>query len=80
MAYKVNLTYFKQTGKYYAEGDYVTERENLWEIFGEVKTKLDKGDRPGLVDGKNTFYAVINVPDHPKDHPFLIVPGREEMP
>jgi len=80
MPYRVNLTYFKPSGKYYSEGDYQSNKENLWEIFQEVKNKLAAGDRPGLVDGPNTFYAVINVPEHPHDHPFLVVPDRINEP
>ena len=73
---KVQLTYFKDTGKYYAEGEYETRQSALFEIWVEVKEMLRKGKRPGLVNGQNEFYVLINVPEHRHDHPRLLPPNK----
>lgn len=74
--WRVQLTYFKDSGKFYTEGEYMSKKLNMFEIFEEVEHMLAAGSRPGLVSGRNEFYAVVNVPDHPHNHPFLIVPER----
>jgi len=70
---KVNLIYFKQTGKYYSEGDYETEKEHLFEIFDEVRKKLRRRILPGLIQGHSNFIVSVDVPDHPHRHPKLII-------
>lgn len=72
--YFVNITYFKSSGKYYAEGEYRSEKDNLSDIFKECREMLKSGNRPGLVDGPCEFYAVVESPEHPHNHPCLIVP------
>ncbi len=74
--WRVKLTYFKDTGKYYSEGEYTSNKLQLFEIFSEVRQMLASGTRPGLVDGKNEFYAVVDVPEHPHRHPCLIIPEK----
>lgn len=46
---KVKLTYFTPTGKYYSEGNYMTEKTAHWAIVEEVKYMLVSGNNPGLV-------------------------------
>lgn len=72
--FEVTLTYFKRSGKYYSEGKYTSQKVSLYEIWEEIRDKLHHGDRPGLVDGKNEFYVTVDVPEHPHNHPHLIVP------
>ena len=69
---KVNLIYFKQTGKFFSEGTYETEKEHLFQIFTEVREKTHSGDLPGLIKGHSEFLVSIDVPDHPHRHPHLI--------
>lgn len=69
---KVKLTYFKQSGKYYCHEEYETQRENLWEIWEEVEGS------PELMKSKGRFYVLVGVPDHPYDHPHLIIPAVVE--
>lgn len=76
---KVSLTYFKETGKYYSEGSYETEKEHLFEIFNEVRQKVQDRILPRLVKGCSEFIVSIDVPDHPHNHPRLIVPSKEEI-
>lgn len=71
--FKVKLTYFKDTGKYYSEGEYESRCLQLYAIWDEVRDMLRKGKRPGLVDGHSFPYVLIEVPDHPHAHPRLCI-------
>lgn len=74
--WKVCVTYFKKSGKYYCEGTYLTRELDMFEIFAEAELMISLGRRPGLVDcepGKNEFYALIEVPDHPHKYPHLVM-------
>jgi hypothetical protein len=77
----VNLTYFKQSGKYYSEGCYVTEKKAWWEIIEEVETMLGEGRCPGLQDDavlRNEFVTHVDIaPDGNDDSlcvPAIILP------
>lgn len=70
---KVNLEYFKKTGRYYSECSYVTTKEHLYEIFEEVRNLKEAKMLPGLVKGHSEFIVHIDVPEHPNNHPKLIV-------
>ena len=75
MPYKVELCYYKTSGKYYAHGEYVSDKEAIHAIFTEAVELVRSGKGPGLVEGASKqFYAAVTVPDHPHEHPFLIVP------
>lgn len=76
--YTVKLTYFKRGGKYYSEGEYETQIEHLFEIFDEVRELLWSKQLPGLMVGHSDFITLIEVPDHPNDHPRLIGTRGEE--
>ena len=71
---KVELTYFKESGKYYGEGQYETNRKELWDIWDEIEEMLKAGRRPGLIDGHSGFHVLIDVPEHCHNHPHLF-PG-----
>jgi hypothetical protein len=71
---QVNLTYFKQSGKYYSCGHYhTTDSESLLDIWCEVENRRNDGVLPGLVNGHSEFMVLIDVPDHPHNHPHLLV-------
>lgn len=75
MSHKVEITYFKPSGKFYSEGDYTSEKEYLHEIWEEIEAMFDAGERPGLVDVQGYdpgLHALVMVPSHPNDHPHLI--------
>jgi hypothetical protein len=76
--FDVKLTYFKASGKYYSEGTYKTNKLIIYEIFDEAKDMLSKGIRPGLVDGHNEFYVIVEIQNHPLAYPCLIHPDRFE--
>lgn len=56
---KVKLTYFKNSGKYYSDGEYNTSLENGYEIYGEVRSFQDIGILPGLSTGKWEGYILV---------------------
>jgi len=63
---KVKLSYFKQSGKWYADGEYETSipGENFWEIVEEVRGMVASGKRPGLGDcrpGQNSFHVLMEI-------------------
>lgn len=72
---KVNLTYFKRSGKFYDQGAFDTYANwplyKIWELAREMR---DNGRLPGLVDGAGReFMVLVNAPGHPHEHPYLIV-------
>ncbi len=69
----VKLTYFKPSGKYYSDGEYESNKEDLWEIWNEVEQKRESGHLPGLIEGHSPFIVSVDVPDHPHNHPHLII-------
>lgn len=72
---RVNLTYFKYSGKYYSEGSYETSSDSLLDIWEEVRKKVKEGNLPGLVRGAGRdFYIIVDVPDVSHRHPSLILP------
>ena len=65
----VQLTYFKDHGKYYSEGELDlpykndTGGERPWmfhEVLAHVREMLVRGERPGLVDGQD-FHTLVTV-------------------
>ncbi len=70
---KVQLTYFKDTGKYYAEGEYETKEASLLEIYHEIRKMLYRGKRPGLLAGHDGFHVLVNVAGHEHEHPRLML-------
>jgi hypothetical protein len=72
----VKIQYFSPSGKFYSEGEWTSSKLHMYEIFDEMSCMLAAGKRPGLVDckpSKNEFHAVVDVPDHPHNHPVLIL-------
>lgn len=72
--YKVSLNYFRETGKFYSEGDYRTNKVHLWEIWEEVQDMLDNRKLPGLIEGHSEYSVIVDVPQHVHRHPHLITP------
>lgn len=70
---KVELTYFKKSGKYYSEGSFfMHESISLWKIWEAVEAMQKVGVRPGLIRGTSEFITLINVPGHQHEHPHLV--------
>lgn len=74
MSYQVKITYFKESGKYYSEGEYTSTKAEMFEIFEEcIAMRFSGKPAPGLSSDGSGFYWLIEVPTHPHDHPHLIV-------
>ena len=71
----VKLTYFKQSGKYYSEGTYTTNRKDLGSIWYDVSLLMQDKELPGLTEGHSEFIVLVDVPEHPHRHPRLILRG-----
>lgn len=69
---KVKLDYFKQSGKFYGDGEYETQETVLFRIWDEVEDKRNLGVLPGLAEGHSRFIVSIDVPEHELNHPHLI--------
>ena len=74
--WKVNLTYYKESGKYYSSGEYVSTEWELFAIFNDVAALMRTRQLPHLVEGHSDFYATIDVPEHPYNHPHLFLPQQ----
>ena len=73
MSLKVRLDYFKESGKWYTEGEYITEKEFLHDIWKEVEHKRSIGELPGLIKGGGSDFIIsVDVPDNELNHPHLI--------
>lgn len=88
---KVKLTYFKPSGKFYAEGEYETKlpaddlqhppgarAPALFKIWEEVAQLRAERRLPGLINGHSWFTVAIDVPDHPHAHPHIL-PGSQDV-
>lgn len=72
---KVEIQYFRHSGRYYTSGEYITEvkdRTNVYAVHAEVRDKFARGDYPGLVSARPQYHALVLVPGHPYEHPLLI--------
>lgn len=69
---KVQLTYFKETGKYYSEGSYETEHKPLFKVWQEVSLMIHNGKLPGLIKGATEYIVLAEVPEHEHAHPQLL--------
>jgi hypothetical protein len=73
---KVNLTYYRYGGKFSSEGSYETQREHLFEIHEEVQEMLEAGCLPGIRPGHSQYLVSVDVPEHPHNHPRLVMAER----
>jgi hypothetical protein len=70
---KVHIQYFKETGKYYSDGEYETERTYHHDIVNELRKMFYDGYFPGLSGNELEFIAVINY-DSDNCVPFVLTP------
>lgn len=67
--HKINLTYFKASGKYYTDGSYETDKEWMSDVFEEVKAM---SQHPGLQGRWTEGFIHVTSPDHPNSFPGII--------
>ncbi|HSX22188.1 MAG TPA: hypothetical protein VLE97_05375 [Gaiellaceae bacterium] len=75
MSYRVQLLYFRPTGKFLAAIETTITREALVEIWAEVDDMRRLGRLPGLRQGAGRdLLVVVDVPDHPQRVLHLVMP------
>ena len=70
---EVKLVYYRYGGKFATEGSYETNKEHLFEIHEEVRGMLEARKLPGLIKGHSLYLVSVEVPDHPHNHPRLVM-------
>lgn len=74
MPYKVQLNYFRQTGKFLATAETTIACDKLVEIWDEIDDMRRIGRLPGLRPGAGRdLFVLIDVPDHPERVPHLVM-------
>lgn len=76
---RVDLTYFKSSGKYHNQGTLWVERSaELHHIWDLAEHLLNTGQLPGLIKTlagtPHQYTVLVNAPGHPSEHPHLIYP------
>src|SRR4029077_5418505 len=73
--YQVQLSYFRQTGKFLAAATMTTSREAIVEIWADVNDMRRLGRLPHLRPGTGRdLFIVVDVPDHPQRSPHMVMP------
>ena len=71
--YKINLIYFKSSGKYYETSSFQTNKAYMFEVFDQVKELKAAAKLPGLISGDWDGPILVNSDDHPNAYPGLIL-------
>lgn len=71
---RVHLTYYHLGGKFADESSYLTEHKLLHRIWAEVRDMTNARELPGLVRNHSPMLVSVDVPQHPHNHPILIMP------
>ena len=75
MAYRVQLIYFRQTGKFLAMAETTIACDEIVEIWKEVDEMRRLGGLPGLRPGAGRDLLIsVDVPDHPQRVLHLVMP------
>jgi len=75
MPYKVQLVYFRPTGKFLAIAETTSGREEIADIWKEIDDRRRLGRLPDLRPGTGRdLLVVIDVPDHPRRVLHLVMP------
>ena len=75
MPYKVQLAYFRLTGKFLAFAECVVEQEAISEIWSEIHELRRLGRLPGLrVNAGRDLFILVDVLDHPQRELHMVIP------
>jgi hypothetical protein len=67
VSYKVQLSYFRQTGKFLTTAETMMAHDDLLEIWEEIDDLRRLGRLPGLRQGSGRdLFVLVDVPDHPQ--------------
>lgn len=79
MAYKVNLIYFRQTGKFLARAETMIEHDALVEIWEAIDDMRRLGRLPGIRPGAGRdLFIIADVPDHPQRVLHMVMPPFQD--
>jgi hypothetical protein len=74
VAYKVQLLYFRQTGKFLTSAYTTSARAEIAEIWAEIDDLRRLGRLPRLRLGAGRdLFVLVDVPDHPQRAPHLVM-------
>jgi len=75
MSYRVQLTYFRPSGKYLANAETVIAHDAITKIWEEIHEMRRLGRLPGLrPNAGRDLLVVVDVPEHPQRVPHLVMP------
>lgn len=57
----VGLTYFKKSGKFYSEAEYLSSKSDFYGSLDEIRRLQEMGTLPGLVGGANEFHILVEI-------------------
>jgi hypothetical protein len=79
VAYKVQLIYFRQTGKFLTIAETVLAHDEIVEIWEEVDDMRRLGRLPGLRPGAGRdLFIIVDVPDHPQRVLHMVTPPFQD--
>jgi len=77
--YKVQLTYFRQTGKFLTTAETVLAHDEIVEIWEEIDDMRRLGRLPGLRQGAGRdLFIIVDVPDHPQRVLHMVTPPFQD--
>lgn len=75
MSYKVQLIYFRPTGKYLSRAETTIDHDVIAKIWDEIDEMRRLGRLPGLrPNAGRDLLIVVDVPDHPQRVLHLVMP------
>lgn len=75
MGFKVQLAYFRLTGKFLAFADCVVEQPTLAQVWEEIHEMRRLGRLPGLrANAGRDLFILVDVADHPQREMHLVIP------
>jgi hypothetical protein len=69
---KVKLQYFKQSGKYYAEGEFETDEVQAYHVHEQVRQMQELGTLPGLAAGCREYDIYVDTSALDSHFPVII--------
>ena len=79
MAYKVQLVYFRQTGKFLATAEAAIAHDEIVDIWEEIDDMRRLGRLPGIRPGAGRdLFIIVDVPDHPQRVLHMVTPPFQD--
>lgn len=78
-SYKVQLIYFRQTGKFLTTAETVLAYDEIVEIWEEIDDMRRLGRLPGLRPGAGRdLFIIVDAPDHPQRVLHMVTPPFQD--